>query len=142
MAGRRVVLDTNVIHAGLRSSRGASFRILQLTGRSLFRPAVSVPLILEYESVASRLIGITPLTAEDIDTVIDYLCSVSHHQEIFFAWRPALRDPADDFILELAVAADCELIVTFNPEDFRGSEEYAVHAIAPSNFLSLLEGTP
>ena len=122
----RVVLDTNIIYAGLRSRRGASFQLLTLAAKGTFQPALSVPLVLEYEHATSRLMLETPLSATDISTALDFLVSVSHLQDVYFAWRPTLPDPDDDFILELAVAAQCPYIVTFNLRDFRGSEQFGV----------------
>lgn len=141
MSGPRAVLDTSVIYAGLRSRRGASFRLLQLAGRRSFQPVLSVPLVLEYEHATARLPGETPLTSADIETVLDFLCSVGHLQEIYYAWRPTLPDPNDDFILELAVAAGCPYIVTFNLKDFRGVESFGITALAPKDFLHLLGGS-
>ena len=57
----------------------------------------------------------------------------------FFAWRPALPDPDDDFILELAVAAGCRYIVTHNVRDFRRSEKWGIRVITPSDFLELIK---
>jgi len=142
MAVPRVVLDTNVIYAGLRSRQGASFRLLQLAARGAFEPALSVPLLLEYEHTTSRLPSETSLSTEDIANVLDFLASISHLQEVYFAWRPTLPDPDDDFILELAVAANCSHIVTFNIRDFRGSDQFGVTAVTPNEFLSILRQTP
>lgn len=141
MNAPRAVLDTSVLHAGLRSRRGASFRLLRLSARGAFQPVLSVPLVLEYEHATARLVTEGVLAAEDIDKAIDFLCSVGHHQEIYFGWRPALPDPDDDFLLELAVAASCRYIVTFNLKDFRGTETFGVEALTPAAYLALLGGS-
>lgn len=138
----RIVLDTSVFYAALRSRRGASFRVLELAGSGAYELALSVPLVLEYEHVASRLLADSPLAARDVELAIDYLCSIAHRQPIYFAWRPALPDPHDDFILELAVAASCRYVVTFNLRDFRGIERFGVTAVTPSEFLATLRGDP
>jgi putative PIN family toxin of toxin-antitoxin system len=132
----QVVLDTNVLVTGLRSRRGASFRLLSLVGADRrFEINLSVPVVLEYESTLKRP-GKTPgLTEEDVDSVLDYLCSVGHHREIYFLWRPVLRDPKDDMVLEVAVEASCEFVVTHNLRDFRGIERYGVRPVSPSEFL-------
>ncbi len=132
----QVVLDTNILVAGLRSQRGASFRLLSLVGADpRFEINVSVPLVLEYESALKRPGTVPALTSEEVDTVLDYLCSVAHHREIYFLWRPALRDPKDDMVLEVAVEASCEFVVTHNPRDFKGIERFGVGAVTPSEFL-------
>lgn len=131
----RIVLDTNVVVAGLRSRRGASFRLLSEVGRGRFQLALSVPLVLEYEDALLRHAAVTGLSRADVDAVLDYFCSVGHLQSIFFLWRPLLPDPKDDLLLELAVAASCRTVVTHNVRDFRGAETLGVSAQRPADFL-------
>ncbi len=128
-------MDTNVVMAGLRSSRGASSRVLQLVGTGRFEIALSVPLVLEYEDVLKRESAGFDLLGEDVDTLVQYWCSVAHLQEIHFLWRPVLRDQKDDHVLELAVAAGSRLIVTHNTRDFAQSVAWGVEAIRPGEFL-------
>jgi predicted nucleic acid-binding protein len=89
----RIVPDTNAPVAGLRSRRGASFRLLQLLGTGRFEVAISVPLILEYEDVLMRHVRMVGFDETEIAAVIDYLCAVGQRQRIFYLWRPVLRDP-------------------------------------------------
>jgi len=131
----RILVDTNVIVSGLRSKSGASHRLLQLVGASDFEIALSVPLVLEYEDALKRVSETIGLTPEDVDALIDYWCSVAHLQEIHFLWRPVLRDPKDDHVLELAVEAGCGLIVTHNIRDFAESAAFGVEAVRPGEFL-------
>jgi len=131
----RIIIDTNVAVAGLRSSRGASYRVLQLIGAGHFDIALSVPLVLEYEDVLKRKGSGLGLIGEDVDTLVQYWCSVAHLQQIHFLWRPVLRDPKDDHILELAVAAGSSLIITHNTRDFAESVAWGVEAIRPGEFL-------
>lgn len=138
---RRIVIDTNVFVSALRSSRGASHRLLTLVGGQDFEIALSVPLVVEYEDVAKSQTDATGLTYEDVDDIIDYLCSVAHLQEIHFLWRPVLRDPGDDHVLELAVEAGCRFVVTHNIRDFAGSEQFGVTAITPGEFLRRIGGS-
>jgi len=67
--------------------------------------------------------------------VLDYLCEVAEAHEIFFLWRPFLRDPDDDMVLEIAVKAGCHTIVTFNKRDFVGIEQFTLEALTPGEFL-------
>lgn len=138
----RVVLDTNVLVAGLRSRQGASFRALTLLGQGRFQVAVSVPLMLEYEDVLLRPGGQLELDANDVATVLDYLCSIAHHQAVFYLWRPLLPDPKDDMLLELAVAARCSAIVTHNLRDFAGAQSFGISILSPGAFLRILEENP
>lgn len=96
---------------------------------------ISVPLVLEYEDAAKRLVGEVPLTEGDIDGVLDYLCAVGQPHQVFYLWRPVLRDPKDEMVLELAVAAACDYIITYNTKDFEGVEDFGVQAITPADFL-------
>jgi len=129
----RVVLDTNVIVAGMRSRRGASNRLLQLVGTGRFDTVVSVPLLFEYEDALSR--SKTGLSERDRQTVLDYLCQASLKQRIFFLWRPLLPDPGDDMVLEAAVAGECDGIVTFNTRDFGPAADFGVDLWSPAELL-------
>jgi putative PIN family toxin of toxin-antitoxin system len=135
-----VVLDTNVLVSATRSRNGASFEILTKVGTGAFDIAVSVPLVLEYEDALLRNLSATSLDETDIQDIIDYLCSVAVRQEIFFLWRPFLKDPGDDLVLEAAVAADCDLIVTYNLRDFAGVDRFDLRALSPGDFLNDLRG--
>jgi predicted nucleic acid-binding protein len=96
---------------------------------------LSVPLVLEYEAAAKRQPRAVGLTHEDIDDVLDYLCKVSDHRQIFYLWRPFLRDPGDDMVLELAVEAEAEFIVTHNLRAFAGADQFGIRAVTPQAFL-------
>jgi putative PIN family toxin of toxin-antitoxin system len=131
-----VVLDSSVLVAALRSRQGASFRLLELLRDGQFEIAVSVPLVLEYEAVLVRHAVELNLSREAAVGVVDFLCSVGHHQEIHFLWRPSLPDPQDEFVLELAVAANCEAIITHNVRDFVGAKKFKPQVLTPSVFLA------
>src|SRR5712692_10567750 len=125
----RVVLDTSVVVAALRSRRGASFGLLELLRAGAFEIAISVPLAVEYEAVLTRHAASLGLHPSEAVTLVDYLCAVGRRQRIHFLWRPALRDPNDDFVLELAVAAGCDYIVTHNIADFAGADRFGVKVV-------------
>ena len=137
---RQVVLDTSVLVAALRSQRGASYEVLSRVGGAEFELSVSVPLVLEYEAAAKAQARDLGLTHADLDDVVDYLCSVAHPRQIFYLWRPVLRDPKDDMVLELAVEAGCEAIITHNLRDFVGAERFGITVLTPGAFLQQLEG--
>ena len=133
-----VVLDTNVIVSALRSRKGASFRILSLIGESKFHTCLSVPLVLENEEVLLREIDRLMVDEQDVQDLIDFLCSMGQHQNIYFLWRPYLRDLEDDFVLELAVAAECDYVVTFNRRDFVGTEAFGIQVLSPRELLAVI----
>lgn len=115
--------------------RGASFKLVSVLPSDDFSIAISVPLVLEYEDVLNRLES-TAFTEQDIGNFIDFLSKIGHHQEIFFLWRPFLPDPFDDHVLEVALAAGCEAIVTCNKRDFKGVERFGLRVLDPREFLS------
>ncbi len=100
-----VVLDTSVLVGAARSRRGASHALLSRLPDLHFRPAISVPLFLEYRAVLLRPENLGSRSADKAERFLNFLLSISHLQEIFFLWRPTLPDPGDDLILELAAAA-------------------------------------
>jgi putative PIN family toxin of toxin-antitoxin system len=138
MKAPQLVIDTNVIIAALRSKRGASAKLLSLLGTGLFDFHLSVPLVLEYEEVILRQRATLNLTNDEGSDFIDSLCALAGHHKIHFLWRPFLRDEDDAFVLELAVAARCNYIVTYNVKDFGGVEQFGIRAISPKTFLQMI----
>ncbi len=135
----RLVLDTNVLISALRSRNGASFEVLSRVGRGQFDIVLSVPLVLEYEEVAKRLARSLGLKNAVVDDILDYLCQVGMLRGIFFLWRPFLKDPLDDMVLEAAVEGECDFIVTHNVKDFVGVEKFGLEVLRPGEFLRRLE---
>jgi len=134
----RIVIDTNVLISALRSQVGASYALLQLIGMSHFEFCISVSLMMEYEDVAKRMHRALRLTLQEIDDILDYLCLVGRTQKIYYLWRPALSDPGDDMLLELAVASNATIIVTHNTAHFKGVNRFGILAMKPKDFLKLL----
>lgn len=138
----QIVLDTNVLVAAQRSRRGASSLLLSLVGTGAFGLHLSVPLALEYEAVLTRQRKDLGLSLEDVAAVVDALCALAIPHRIHFLWRPYLRDPADEHILELAVAARCDHIVTYNRKNFAGAERFGVAVTDPRAFLQKIGAIP
>jgi predicted nucleic acid-binding protein len=103
----QVVLDTNVLVAALRTRQGVSYRRLRLVGDPRWRINLSVPLLLEYEDVLKRPDAGHPLSPQEVDIVLNFLCASASLRDIFYLWRPVLPDPKHDFVLELAVESGC-----------------------------------
>lgn len=135
----QVVLDTNVVYAALRSKRGASYRLLSLLESGKFEINLSVPLIIEYEDVLKRKQDLLTFSEIKIDQFLDYLCKVGNWHEVFFLWRPILNDPEDDMILELAVRAGCQYIVTYNKRDFEGVDKFGIQLATAKEFLQIIK---
>ena len=139
MNNLETVLDTNVLIAALRSRRGASFELLRLIGDARWRLHLSTALLLEYEAVARREAQHFWLHPNRIEDVLNFLAAAGQEHAISFRWRPFLNDPGDDFILELAVAANARYIVTHNLRNFAGVENFGLEAIAPARMLLKLQ---
>ena len=135
MVTPKIVIDTNVFVSALLSRKGTAYRLVMLADSGLFQLNISVPLIIEYEDAANRILHKTNLTPEDLNNILDYLCQVCNRQKIFFLWRPFLRDPKDDMVLELAVAANCDHIITYNTKDFVGASQFGLTTLKPQAFL-------
>ena len=93
-----------------------------------------MPLLFEYEDALKRP-GIVSVPRHSVEDVLDYLCATADRRPIFFLWRPQLPDPADDLVLEIAVAGGCDTIVTFNARDFVGSARFGIRIATPAEFL-------
>ena len=136
----RFVLDTNVLIAALRSRTGASFALLQKVGADeRLELCLSTALLLEYEALIARFRADIALSDAAIEGLLDYLSSVATTPTIYFRWRPTLSDPNDDFLLDLAVAAQCHFVVTFNTRDLLEATKFGVEIITPAQLLRRLE---
>ena len=134
----RVVLDTDVLVAALRSPAGASAEVVRLVLRNDITVVVSVALILEYEAVATRSehLSASGLSASAVLNVIDALARAGERTRSYFLWRPQLRDPNDEMVLEAAVNAGSVPIVTFNHRDFfEGSKRFRLPLLLPGDLL-------
>lgn len=137
----RVVFDTNVLVAAVRSRKGASYRLMSLLPSEEFEIAISNTLYFEYLDVLLRP-DIKPVKMTDLEMVdaIEKIIENAIFQQVFFRWRPWLNDKNDDMVLELAIASQCDFIVTFNIKDFRNISVFGIEAITPSDFLEFLKG--
>jgi putative PIN family toxin of toxin-antitoxin system len=134
----KIVLDTNVLIAALRSRRGASFAVLQRIGEE-WEPLISVPLLLEYEAVGKREAEKLGIPLSTIDAIVRAFCFAGRETTVHFRVRPFLSDPGDEFLLELAVAGAADAIVTHNVRHFAGIEQFGIRALTPREFLRKIE---
>lgn len=132
-------MDTNVLFAGLYSASGASYQILQLIEIGRITPIISTTLLFEYEDVLKRKQNELCLSDNQINVVLDNICALSEFQKIYFLWRPYLKDPKDDHVLEVAVASKAKIIVTHNIRDFKGVDAFGVTALRPGKLLEVIQ---
>lgn len=139
----RIVLDTSVLVAASRSRSGASYQLVSMLPTPRFEIALTVALYTEWQAVLTRSEHRPPGVSVDTSLAfLRYLASVAHLQDVHFLWRPFLRDPDDDMVVECAMSSGSEFIVTHNMKDFRRVEELQVQAITPADFLRLLRSRP
>ncbi len=133
-----LVLDTNVLVAGLRSPAGASAALIEQALDRRFTLLLSVALVLEYEATCSdpaqRIAS--GLSVSEIGTIVSALCAVAEPVRSWFLWRPQLRDPADEMVLEAAVNGSADALVTFNRRDFGDvPETFGIELLSPQQAL-------
>lgn len=134
---QRVVLDTNVLTAGLRSRRGASFAVLCLLAERRFLALATTALFLEYEAVLKRpeQRKVHGLDVDEVEGLLRELAAILEPVDVRFTWRPQLSDPADELVLEAAVNGRADILATHNVRDFVGAARFSVHVLRPAEFL-------
>lgn len=134
----RVVFDTSLLVAAVCSNQGANFALVSSLPSAQFQICLSVALYVEWQAVLTRAEHLPPnLHAENAQAFLRNLASIAHLQDIYYLWRPQLRYPSDDMVLELAVASQASYIVTHHVRDFQ-HHPFEIQAISPSDFLKLL----
>lgn len=135
---KRVVLDTSVVVSALRSRNGASRVLLDHVAEGRLVPLVTTALFLEYESVLKRpeQMAVHGLDARLIDAVLAEFAAFCEPVDVRFQWRPQVRDPADEMVLEAAVNGRAYAIVTHNVRDFeRAAATFGLRLLRPGEFL-------
>jgi putative PIN family toxin of toxin-antitoxin system len=134
-----IILDTNVLVAALRSRSGWSRQMLSQVLRLELVAGVSVPLFIEYESELQRAEqrAAFGLSISEVDTFLSGLASVLQPIDISFLWRPQLKDPADEMVLEAAVNGQCSHLITWNIRDFaQAAPKFNLKLFTPAQFYS------
>ncbi len=131
----QIVVDTNVFVAALRSKRGAANFLVNGLDDERWQLNLSNALVLEYEDVLGREEMRTFISSAEINKTINAVCSISRFHKIFYLWRFLSRDPDDNFILELAIKANADFIITFNKKDLSRAIEFGVTLVTPREFL-------
>jgi putative PIN family toxin of toxin-antitoxin system len=137
----RIVLDTDVIVAAMRSPGGASAAILKAARKGKAGLLLSVPLALEYEAICRRAEHrmAAGLSDRQVRVFLDALIAMAEPVTTHFLWRPQLRDPNDEMVLEAAINGRADALVTFNRRDFgRAPSRFGVEALLPREAIARL----
>lgn len=138
----RVVLDTSVLVAGLRSRLGASNALLALVAEGTLKPLVTTALFLEYEEVLLRPEHRLPtgMSEADVAGFLAAFASAAEGVEVHFQWRPQLADPADEMVLEAGINGQADALVTHNISDFAAAAaRFGLRVVTPGTLLRELK---
>lgn len=134
----RLLLDTAVIVAAMRSPAGASAALLRAARARRLTLLASVPLFIEYEAACTRAEHrqAAALSQKEVQQFLDALAALIEPVQTHYLWRPQLRDPGDEMVLEAAVNGQAEALVTFNSRDFGSApSRFGIRLLLPSEAL-------
>ncbi len=136
---QKIVIDTSVIISALIGKKGPSREILRQCLKGHHKPLISNALFLEFEDVSTRsqILKLCPLSSKEINSLLCAFYSVTEWVPIYYLWRPNLLDENDNFLIELAIAGNAEIIVTNNTKDLKAAELSFenIQILKPEHFL-------
>jgi putative PIN family toxin of toxin-antitoxin system len=135
---RRIVLDTSIVVAALRTRSGAANAVLRLVALRRLVVLATSPLFLEYEDVLKRPEQRLAhgLATDAIDEFLAELAALVEPVEIHFQWRPQVKDPSDEMVLEAAINGEADALVTYNVRDFAlAGDRFGISIVRPADLL-------
>jgi len=136
-----VVLDTNIFVGALQKNDGVNRRILELCFLDEMQPLIGDALYSEYQDLLGRdkVFEKSAFSVQERQNFFDDYCSICRWVDVYYRWRPNLRDEADNHVLELAISGGAQALITWNKKDFRNSDlvlpEIAI--LTPPEFLQM-----
>jgi putative PIN family toxin of toxin-antitoxin system len=134
----KIVIDTSVWISALITRDSKARELLRLVFQAKLSPQMSEALFREYEDVMKRkkIQNLTPLSLAEQNELFEAYLSTCKWNEIYYMWRPNLKDENDNFVVELAVASGAEAIITYNVKDFKSAELIFKHKVTtPEDFI-------
>jgi len=134
----RIVLDTSVVVAALRTRWGAGNAVVRLVAQRRLLALATPPLFLEYEDALKRPEHRLAhgLSVEGVDEFLAELAALIEPVEVHFQWRPQSRDPNDEMVLEAAINGQADALVTYNIADFAGAaDRFKISVVRPGDLL-------
>lgn len=131
-------MDTDTIVAAMRSPTGASAALLRAARGGRVTLVATVPLCIEYEDVCSRPehVAAAEFSSADLTVFLDAVVNLVEPVDVWFLWRPQLRDPGDELVLEAAVNGRAPVIATFNRRDFRpAADRFGMDILLPAEAI-------
>lgn len=134
----KIVIDTSVWISALITRDSKARELLRLVFQAKLSPQMSESLFREYEDVMRRkkIQDLTPLSLLEQNELFEAYLSTCKWNEIYYIWRPNLKDENDNFVVELAITSGAEAIITYNIKDFKNAELIFKHKITtPEDFI-------
>lgn len=132
------MLDTSVIATAARSRAGAGFALVRAARHRRLTLLATSSLFFEYEDVLKREAQreVSGLTLDDVDRLLGALAILVEPVELHMRWRPQLRDPNDELVLEAAINGRADALVTYNVRDFAdAAPRFGVRLLRPADLL-------
>jgi putative PIN family toxin of toxin-antitoxin system len=137
----RLVLDTSVLVAAIRSDTGAAKAIVDLVLARQVILLMNYPIACEYREVTLRPQHVVEsnLSSGEIVQLIHELETVASPVEIVESYRPLSTDPNDDLLLDLAINGRADMIVTNNLRHLqRPAARFGIEVLDARNALSTI----
>ncbi len=131
-------MDTDAVVAAMRSPTGASAALITAAQTKRVTLLATAPLCLEYESVCSRTehVEAAGFNRADLSIFLDAVVDLVEPVDAWFLWRPQLRDPGDELVLEAAANGRAAAIATFNRRHFLpGATRFGLDVLLPRDAL-------
>jgi putative PIN family toxin of toxin-antitoxin system len=135
-------MDTDAVVAAMRSPSGASAAIIRAARQRQATLLLSVPLAMEYESVCRRSEHreASGLSVQQVEIFLDAIIAMGEPMRTHFLWRPQLRDPNDEMVLEAAVNGRANVLVTFNVRDYgTAAAQFGVEVLLPREAIGRIK---